>query len=52
MPQLLRADRSIDHPTREASDHANVDRRRPSHPKVAQPRDKSSGKPERPSLRG
>jgi hypothetical protein len=52
MSHLLRAERSTDHPTRERSDHANVDPRRPKHPKVAVVPARVSEKRERPAARG
>lgn len=33
MSPLLRVEHPSDHPTRERSDHANIDPRRPKHPK-------------------
>jgi hypothetical protein len=48
MIQVLRAERPADHPSREPSDHANVDpRRQVKHPKV-----RGADKRERPSARG
>jgi len=48
--RALDADRTTDHPTREASDHANLDpRKHPKHPKAGEGR--STGKPERRSSR-
>jgi hypothetical protein len=39
MLKTLRADRPTDHPSRENTDHANLDpRRHPKHPKSATPR--------------
>lgn len=36
MQNIVRADRSADHPTREPADHANLDPRRTrKHPKIA-----------------
>jgi hypothetical protein len=52
MTQLLRADRPSDHPSKEPSDHANVDPRRAvKHPKIAGSL-RSAEKRERPSARG
>ena len=53
MTQLLRAERSSDHPSKEPSDHANVDPRRlVKHPKIAESRVRVAEKRERPSARG
>lgn len=53
MTQLLRAERPADHPSREPSDHANVDpRRHVKHPKIAEARVRGPDKRERPSARG
>jgi hypothetical protein len=53
MIQVLRAERPADHPSREPSDHANVDpRRQMKHPKIAEARVRGAAKPERPSARG
>jgi hypothetical protein len=53
MNQVSRAERPADHPSREPSDHANVDpRRQVKHPKIAEARVRSADKRERPSARG
>lgn len=53
MTQQLRADRPNDHPSKEPSDHANVDPRRAvKHPKIAGSPLRSAEKKERPSARG
>lgn len=55
MNQNLRAERPADHPSREPSDHANVDpRRQVKHPKIAESRlrQAEADKRERPSARG
>jgi hypothetical protein len=53
MTHLLRADRPNDHPSKEPSDHANVDPRRAvKHPKIAASPARVAERKERPSARG